>query len=157
MLQFTVKGIALDNKNQLPIIMLQRQGTNNIIPLIIGPFEASAIIIEIEKVKPPRPLTHDLLSEFFIKHNFKLSYMYLYDFVNDNYISKLLYKKGFKTYSLETRPSDGIALALRLNAPIYASEKVAKTATLDSYLLEENYYQSDMMYLNHKNIEAHLM
>jgi len=157
MLQFTVKGIALDNENQLPIVILQSQNTNSIIPLIIGPFEASAIIIEIEEVKPPRPLTHDLLSEFFIKHNYKLSYMYLYDFINDNYIAKLVYKKGFKTYSLEIRPSDGIALALRLNAPIYASEKVAETATSDSNLLEENYYQSDILYLNHENVGAHLM
>ncbi len=157
MLQFTIKGIALDNENQLPIIILQNPEINRIIPLLIGPFEASAIIIELEDVKPQRPLTHDLLSEFFIKHNYKLRYIYIYDFIDDNYIAKIIYKKGLKNFSLEIRPSDGIALALRLGSPIYVSPEVADTAALNSHLLENNYYLSDMLYLNHENFDTHIM
>ncbi len=157
MLQFTIKGITLDNKDQLPIVILQHPESNIIIPLLIGPFEASAIIIELEDVKPPRPLTHDLLSEFFIKHKYKLKYIYIYDFIDDNYIAKIIYNKGLKNYSLEIRPSDGIALALRLNSPIYVSQKVADTADPDSRLLENNYYLSDMLYLNHENFDSHIM
>ena len=157
MLQFTIKGITLDNKDQLPIVILQNSELNSIIPLLIGPFEASAIIIEMEDVKPPRPLTHDLLSEFFIKHHYKLKYIYIYDFIDDNFIAKILYNKGFKNYSLEIRPSDGIALALRLNSPIYVSQKVANTAAPESLLLESNYNLSDMLYLNHENFDSHVM
>jgi len=157
MLQFTIKGITLDNENQLPIVILQNPETNRLIPLLIGPFEASAIIIELEEVKPPRPLTHDLLSEFFIKHNYKLRYIYIYDFIDDNYIAKIIYKKGLKNFSLEIRPSDGIALALRLNSPIYVSQKVADTAAPDSNLLENNYYSSNMLYLNHENFDTNIM
>jgi len=157
MLQFTIKGITLDDENQLPIVILQNSETNRLIPLLIGPFEASAIIIELEEVKPPRPLTHDLLSEFFIKHNYKLRYIYIYDFIDDNYIAKIIYKKGLKNFSLEIRPSDGIALALRLNSPIYVSQKVAERTTPDSNLLVNNFYLSDMLYLNHENFDTHIM
>lgn len=158
MLQFTIKGIALDDESQMPIIILQNPETSKIIPLWIGPFEASAIIIEIEEVKPPRPLTHDLLSEFFLKHHYKLKYVHIYDYINDSHIAKIVYKKGFKNFSLEIRPSDGIALALRLKAPIYASEKVAGTAYSDPKILESTGdYKSNMLYFNHENIDAHIM
>ena len=158
MLQFTIKGIALDEESQMPIIILQSEETNRIIPLWIGPFEASAIIIEIEEVKPPRPLTHDLLSEFFLKHHYKLKYVYIYDFIDDSHIAKIVYKKGFKSYSLEIRPSDGIALALRLKAPIYASPKVADNAYSDPELLKSaGDYQSEMLYFENEKIDAHIM
>lgn len=158
MLQFTIKGIALDEKSQMPIIILQSQETNKIIPLWIGPFEASAIIIEIEEVKPPRPLTHDLLSEFFLKHHYKLKYIYIYDFIDDSHIAKIVYKKGFKSYSMEIRPSDGIALALRLKAPIYASQNVANNAYSDPELLKSaGNYQSEILYLENEKIDAHIM
>lgn len=158
MLQFTIKGIALDEESKMPIVILQSSETSRIIPLWIGPFEASAIIIEIEGVRPPRPLTHDLLSEFFSKHHYKLKYVYIYDYLSNNHIAKIVYKKGFRTFSLEIRPSDGIALALRLNAPIYASQKVAGAAYSDPKLLDKaGDYQSEMLYFNHENIEAHIM
>ncbi|MDA3940904.1 MAG: bifunctional nuclease family protein [Spirochaetia bacterium] len=158
MYQFIIKGIALDDESQMPIIILQSLKTSKIIPLWIGPFEASAIIIEIEKVKPPRPLTHDLLSEFFLKHHYKLKYIYIYDFITDSHIAKIVYKKGFKTFSIEIRPSDGIALALRLKAPIYASEKVAAAAYTDPELLKSaGDYQSEILYFNHENIDSQIM
>ena len=158
MLQFTIKGIALDDESQMPIIILQSLETSRIIPLWIGPFEASAIIIEIEEVKPPRPLTHDLLSEFFKKHHYKLKYIYIHDFINESHIAKIVYKKGFKTFSTEIRPSDGIALALRLKAPIFASEKVANTAYSNPELIQSaGNYQSEMLYFNHENIDSHIM
>ena len=158
MLQFTIKGIALDEESKMPIIILQSPETSRVIPLWIGPFEASAIIIEIEEVKPPRPLTHDLLSEFFIKHHYKLKYVYIYDFINDSHIAKIVYRKGFKSFSLEIRPSDGIALALRLKAPIYVSQKVADRAYSNPKLIESaGDYQSEMLFFNHENIDAHIM
>ncbi len=158
MIKFTIKGIALDEETQLPIVILQSSETTRIIPLWIGPFEASAIIIEIEGVKPPRPLTHDFLSEFFLKHNYKLKYVYIYDYINESHIAKIVYKKGFRIYSLEIRPSDGMALALRLNAPIYVSQKVAGAAYSDSKLLNKaGDSQSEMLYFNHEIVNAHIM
>ena len=103
MLQFTIKGIALDEESQMPIIILQSEETSKIIPLWIGPFEASAIIIEIEEVKPPRPLTHDLLSEFLLKHHFKLKYVYIYDYIDDSHIAKIVYKKGTMNFQVHLK------------------------------------------------------
>jgi uncharacterized protein len=158
MVQFIIKGIALDEETQMPIVILQSSETSTTIPLWIGPFEASAIIIEIEEVKPPRPLTHDLLSEFFLKHHYKLKYVYIYDYINETHIAKIVYSKGFKTYSQEIRPSDGIALALRLKSPIYAAKKVADMAYSNPKLLDgSGNYQSEMLYFNNENIDAHIM
>ncbi len=158
MIQFTIKGIALDEESQMPIVILQSSETSRIIPLWIGPFEASAIIIEIEGVRPPRPLTHDLLSEFLSKHHYTLKYVYIYDFIDDSHIARIVYKKGLRTFSLEIRPSDGIALALRLNSPIYASQKVAGAAYSDKKILEKiDNYQSEMLFFNNETIDAHIM
>ena len=82
----------------MPIVILQSSETSRIIPLWIGPFEASAIIIEIEGVRPPRPLTHDLLSEFLSKHHYTLKYVYIYDFIDDSHIARIVYSRFLLKY-----------------------------------------------------------
>ncbi len=122
MLDFNVKGIALDEESQLPAVILEDKGRNYIFPLFIGPFEASAIIIEIEGVHPPRPLTHDLFSEMFRRHRFQLISMEIYGRLEDKYLARITYKTRLSTHTMEVRPSDGIALALRLGGRILVNK-----------------------------------
>ena len=124
MLDFTVKGLALDEESQMPVVILQNPERNRILPLYIGPFEASAIIIEIEGVRPPRPLTHDLFSELFQRHRFQLLSVEIYGKLNDEYLARMRYKTRVSVHTMEVRPSDGIALSLRLNAPILVDEQI---------------------------------
>ncbi len=124
MLDFSVKGLALDDQSQMPVVILYNPERNQLFPLFIGPFEASAIIIEIEGVKPPRPLTHDLFSELFHRHRFQLLSVEIYGRLHEEYLARMRYRSRVTTHTMEVRPSDGIALALRLNAPILVDERI---------------------------------
>ncbi len=158
MQEFTIKGIALDGINGMPTIILQSADTGSILPLRIGPFEASAIIIEIENVHPPRPMTHDLLSEFFIRHNFRLKNLIIYKKMEDDYLAKIEYTKGLRHYKMEVRPSDGIALAIRLRTPIYVSPDVIMAGEKGSVLLDQiKDYPSEILYFEPNNTGAHMM
>ncbi len=155
---FTIKGIALDSRNGLPTIILQTEDKSKILPLRVGPFEASAIIIEIENVHPPRPLTHDLLSEFFNRHKFHLKQMVIYEKIDDDYLARIEYSGGFRKYRMEVRPSDGIALALRTGSPIMVSKIVADKLDSNKAMIETmKDYPSEILYFESNNNGIHLM
>ncbi len=153
-----IKGIALDKETELPIVVLQSSDNKHILPLPIGPFEASAIIIEIEGVHPPRPLTHDLLSEFFRKHNFEINKLIIYDIIQDNVMARIYYRKGLKNYSMEVRPSDGIAMAIRANAPVYALGRVLEESReKDWYVKEKTGAVEEIIFINSQRSETRIM
>jgi bifunctional DNase/RNase len=147
MLDFSVKGLALDERDQMPVVILQNLERNLILPLFVGPFEASAIIIEIEGVRPPRPLTHDLFSELFQRHRFHLLSVEIYGKFNDEYLARLRYKTKVSVHTMEVRPSDGIALALRLNAPILVDERLLASIEDASRFLAGSEATADILYL----------
>lgn len=93
-------------------------------PVPVGAFEASAIIIEIEGIKPPRALTHDLFAELALRHGLRMLEFELYARTEEGFLGRIKYRKGLRTWTMEVRPSDGIALALRLNAPIRAARQL---------------------------------
>ena len=138
LIKLEIKGIALDKETGLPIVVLQSSDNKHILPLPIGPFEASAIIIEIEGVQPPRPLTHDLLSEFFRKHNFEIYKLVIYDIIQENIMARIYYRRGIKNFTMEVRPSDGIAMTIRENAPVYAYKKVLEDSREKEWYVREN-------------------
>jgi bifunctional DNase/RNase len=118
--------------------MLKETGSDRVLPVVVGPFEASAIIIEMEGMHPPRPLTHDLLAEFFTLHGFTMTGLYICGVLEDSFAAGIRYRKGFRRYEQEIRPSDGIALALRLRAPIYATEEVLSSGIGNRFFLEHS-------------------
>ncbi len=134
--EFKVKGIALDEDSQMPFIILQDVRRENVLPIDIGPFEASAIIVEMEGVHVPMPLTHDLISQFFKRHKFHLKYVEIYGVANNSYLARLHYKRGINSYTMEVRPSDGIALAIRLGSPIYIQNWIIQKMLNEPYILE---------------------
>jgi len=148
MQSFEVKGIALEQKSRLPVVLLHNEEKNILLPIHVGPFEASAIIVEMEGVQPPRPLTHDLLAELFLKHHLKLSAVEIYRCLEDTQLSRIRYHSRFTTYELEVRPSDGIALAIRLNAPIYVTDEVIlKLADTRDLYYDSDFSRSEILYL----------
>lgn len=155
---FEVKGIALEQTSKLPVVILHNKEKNTLLPIQVGPFEASAIIVEMEGVQPPRPLTHDLIAELFLKHHFKLSAVEIYRCVEDKQLSRIRYTSRFATHQMEVRPSDGIALAIRLNAPIYVTDEVIETLANSTEL----YYgtklsKSEVLYLESQKPHVTLM
>lgn len=121
----SVAGVALDEGDSpmgsamgSPTVLLRDPSGDRCIAVPVGAFEASAIIIEIEGLKPPRPLTHDLLAELFVRHGCRLGCFEIYGLTDEGFLGRIRYRKRFRRHSMEVRPSDGIALALRLGSPI---------------------------------------
>lgn len=158
LIKLDIKGIALDRETELPIIVLQSSDNKHVLPMPIGPFEASAIIIEIEGVHPPRPLTHDLLSEFFRRHKFKICRLVIYDIFEENIMARIYYKKGLRTYTMEVRPSDGIAMAIREEAPVFAEKRVLENSLEKEWFVKENTGSiPEIIFINSPGAETRIM
>ena len=98
------------------------------LPIIIGGFEAQAIAIELEKMKPSRPLTHDLFKSFSDTFEINIKEVIIYNLVEGIFFAKLLCEGNGKEVEIDTRTSDAIALAVRFNCPIYTYEFILSTA-----------------------------
>ena len=98
------------------------------LPIIIGSFEAQAIAIEIEKMTPSRPLTHDLFKSFAEAYKINVQEVIIYNLVDGIFYSKLVCHDGKKTIEIDARTSDGIALAVRFECPIYTYEFILASA-----------------------------
>lgn len=98
------------------------------LPIIIGSFEAQAIAIEIEKMTPSRPLTHDLFKSFAQAYHIAVQEIIIYNLVDGIFYSKLLCSDGKKTIEIDARTSDAIAIAVRFDCPIYTYEFILSSA-----------------------------
>ena len=114
------------------------------LPIIIGSFEAQAIAIEIEKMTPSRPLTHDLFKSFAQAYHISIQEIIIYNLVDGIFYSKLLCSDGKKTIEIDARTSDAIALAVRFECPIYTYEFILSSAGI---VIEGN----DFVYLENIN------
>ena len=101
---------------------------NRRLPIIIGMFEAQAIAIEIEKIVPNRPMTHDLFKSFGNSFNFHVEEIIISDLTEGVFFAKIVCKNNEKIVEIDARPSDAIAIGLRFNAPIFTLEKIMKEA-----------------------------
>jgi uncharacterized protein len=98
------------------------------LPIIIGMFEAQAIAIEIEKIIPNRPMTHDLFKSFAHQFEFTVEEIIIYDLKEGVFFARIVCKNGTKTIEIDSRPSDAIAIGLRFGATIYTYEKILDEA-----------------------------
>jgi bifunctional DNase/RNase len=126
LVELRVRGIALDGPDGAPLVVLEDRARRHRLELPAGPFEASAIIMELEGIAPPRPLTHDLLAEVFRDGGLFLDEVILAPAgaTGGGTRARLDYHKGLRHLEREVRPADAIALALRLGAPIEAEPEL---------------------------------
>ncbi len=111
-----------------PVVLLSDPETGMELPIWIGETEAFAIQRELEGVQLPRPMTHDLLRNILVELGVELVRVEINDLQDDTYYATLVLRWNGRTYYIDARPSDSIALAVRMNAPIYVAEEVAKAA-----------------------------
>lgn len=116
-------------------LILGEQNGNRRLPIIIGMFEAQAIAIEIEKIVPNRPMTHDLFKTFAKTFNFHLEYILISDLKEGVFYAKIICSNGIETHEIDARPSDAIAIGLRFNAEIFTTESIMSEAGI---ILNEN-------------------
>lgn len=130
MIELSIGGLGFDPRNMSPLVLLKDQEEINFLPIWIGVFEASAIAMELQNVKPPRPMTHDLLLDVVEKLGGKLTKVVITDVKEGTFFSVIEFEKDGKQISIDARPSDAVALAVRKQVPIYASEVVMMQAKL---------------------------
>lgn len=117
------------------LILVEENGERRI-PIIIGGFEAQAIVIKLESLDPPRPLTHDLFKQFAAEFNITVLEVIIYKLEEGVFFSKLICNNGDKEISIDSRTSDAVALALRFECPIYISEDILEKAGITINLSE---------------------
>ncbi|HAE21533.1 MAG TPA: hypothetical protein DCG47_04300 [Spirochaetaceae bacterium] len=121
MLPVRVKGVAMPSDESLPVVVLG--SVSGTIAVSVGAYEAGAIIMQLEGLSPARPLTHQLLAAFIEEQGFSLKRAELYGvygYEEDSFLARIVYGKGLKRWTRDVRPSDAIALALALKAPLFA-------------------------------------
>jgi uncharacterized protein len=109
------------------LILIEENGERRI-PIIIGGFEAQAIVIKLENLDPPRPLTHDLFKKFADEFNISITEVMIYKLEEGVFFSKLVCSNNEKSYSIDSRTSDAVAIALRFGCPIYITEEILDKA-----------------------------
>jgi uncharacterized protein len=140
MIQMKLAGLGFDPKNMSPIVLLKDSEERNFLPIWIGMFEAAAIAMELQEFKPPRPMTHDLLTKIINTLNGEVSRITISEIVENTFyaVVDIKSKDGTKVEKIDARPSDAIAIAVRTNAPIFVSENVmAKAKMVNSEKDEE--------------------
>lgn len=113
------------------LILNEHEG-NRRLPIIIGTFEAQAIALELEHIKPPRPMTHDLLRNVIQSFNSFVKYIYINELKEGTFFAQIIYENNGTQIELDARPSDAIAVAIRFNAPIFVSPEVLNEAGIYS-------------------------
>ena len=132
MLEMTIKGLALDPSSNVPIVILEDLAKERAFPIWIGHSEAQAIVFKMEDVPVPRPMTHDLIKNILEGIQATVSRIVINDMEDNTFFAVILLSIDGNEVSIDSRPSDAIALALRVDAPIYVAKKVLdETRTID--------------------------
>jgi len=128
MVEMKVEGLTLDPLTNMPIIILKDPDGNRALPIWVGFFEANAIALEIEKIATPRPMTHDLMKNLINDMKAEIKHILVSELKDNTFYAEISLLSGGDTLKIDSRPSDAIALALRVKAPIYVNEAVIEAA-----------------------------
>ena len=134
-IEMKIRGLMMDPVTQLPIVILKDVGSETLLPIWVGVFEANAIALEIEKVATPRPMTHDLIRSVLSGLDAFVHRVVVTELRSDTFYAVIWLERNGKIISIDSRPSDALALALRADCPIYVDEEVlrsAKSSNVDS-------------------------
>jgi bifunctional DNase/RNase len=127
-LEMKVKGLALDPLSNMPMIILRDEEEKRSLPIWVGLFEANAIALELEKISTPRPMTHDLIKNILESLDARVQKVVVNDLRDNTFYAVLYLRLGNTDITVDSRPSDAIALALRVGAPIFVEEEVVHKA-----------------------------
>jgi hypothetical protein len=131
-IEVRIRGLMMDPATNMPIVVLKDIASEAVMPIWVGIFEANAIAIEIEKLAASRPMTHDLTRNIMRHLNAQLERVVITELKDDTFYATLWLRQGDEPVTIDARPSDAIALALRTDCPIYVSEQVMQTAKLNT-------------------------
>ncbi len=140
MIEMKINGLAVDNSSKMPVVILTDLEEKRFLPIWIGVYEADAILMAMEAISVPRPMTHDLIKGIMDAVEISVDRIVIHDIKNNTFFAKIHMIKDGKEYEIDSRPSDAIALALRVEAPIFVSETVIMEATI----MDKDKYRKEM-------------
>jgi len=130
--EMKIRGLMMDPVTNMPIVILRDVQGGMVLPIWVGVYEANAIALEIEKVSTPRPMTHDLIKSLLNGLHTGLRKVVVSELKDDTFYAVIWLDRDGELISVDSRPSDALALALRLDCPIYVEESVLKNSKLAS-------------------------
>jgi len=129
-LEVKIRGLMMDPVTNMPVVVLKETQGTGVLPIWVGVYEANAIALEIEKVQTPRPMTHDLLKNVLNGLNVHVQKVVVSDLREDTFYALIWMERDGETISMDSRPSDALALALRLDCPIFVEDQVLKSSKM---------------------------
>jgi bifunctional DNase/RNase len=130
MIKVTVDSVKVSMLSQHRVVVLKQEDEERYLPIWIGPFEADAITIGLQNVQMTRPLTHDLLKAVIDRMDASVSHIHVNDLKNDTFYAEIVVEQNGRKLSIDSRPSDAIALAVRMSVPIFVADEVMDRAAI---------------------------
>jgi bifunctional DNase/RNase len=124
--EMRIRGLLLDPVTNTPIVILKDANSDTVLPIWVGIYEANAIALEIEKVSTPRPMTHDLIKNVLTGLDAHVHKIVVTELKEDTFYAVIWMERDGRVISVDSRPSDALALALRVDCPIFVEDEVLK-------------------------------
>src|SRR6185295_10836662 len=132
--EMKIRGLMMDPVTNMPIVILKDAGSDTVLPIWVGVYEANAIALEIEKVSTPRPMTHDLIKNVLVGLDTYVHKVVVTELREDTFYAVVWLEREGHVISIDSRPSDALALALRMDCPIFVEDEVLKNSKLATNL-----------------------
>jgi len=126
--EMKIRGLMMDPISNMPIVILRDTSGNAILPIWVGIYEANAIALEIEKVATPRPMTHDLIRTLLMGLETGVRKVVVNELKDDTFFAVIWLERDGQLISIDSRPSDALAIALRVDCPIYVDDSVLNSS-----------------------------
>jgi bifunctional DNase/RNase len=123
-----IRGLMMDPVTNMPIVILKDVAGNTVLPIWVGIYEENAIALEIEKVSTPRPMTHDLIKSLLFGLSTGVRKVVVNELKDDTFYALIWLERNGEMIAVDSRPSDALALALRLDCPIFVDDEVLKSS-----------------------------
>src|SRR5256886_9948387 len=128
--EMKIRGLMMDPVTNMPIVVLKDPSSEAVLPIWVGIYEANAIALEIEKVATPRPMTHDLIKNVLTGLDSKVHKVVVTELRDDTFFAVIWIEREGRFISIDSRPSDALAIAMRLDCPIFVEDEVLKSSKL---------------------------
>jgi bifunctional DNase/RNase len=133
LIEVKLVGLIMDPISKTPVMILKPINDKKIIPIWIGGFEANAITMELENIAPPRPMTHDLIRNLLFRFEAEVEKVVVTDIVENTYFAELYVRRNGECITVDCRPSDAVAIALKNKSKIFISEYVYNSSVLSDF------------------------
>lgn len=136
--EMQIRGLMMDPVTNMPIVILKDLDDSMVLPIWVGVYEANAIALEIEKIATPRPMTHDLVKNLLMGCEAGIQRVVVSELKDDTFFAVIWLELAGELISIDSRPSDALALALRLDCPIYVEEQVIASSKVSAVVSEKS-------------------